>query len=452
MQFSEQMFCLIAVASFGVVVGCGSGSDPDDGSELRPDTGVTPDVEKTDTGGEPAGSVERALELIEEFRGLRQDVQCTNRWQCPSKNRSYSSVRYRSLERCKDGFRRPVFPVELRRDIADGRVEFNSEKVQTCVQSIRQNLDELTPEDCSKQNLSVVSEACSWIWDGLFAGTAEQGEACRTDRACVGELICERPTESCGGECAMPEPDENALASGEECTPGEYQCQDGLSCGPDLDDPDTTICFERGSRSEGQLCSDYLHCGDGLHCAPSLENPDQSVCIPEQSRSEGEACDSESDCTQGLSCAPSTDNEGRSVCIGEGSRAEDELCSGAVDCASDLGCGESADGRSVCQPLNLVGEGEPCRETGSVQVCQPGLICLGEGSEATCQAPKQEGDSCTSNTCAGGNSYMVCLDGTCVKKVSRGETCQSNQECRFLWCRSDDTCGPRGRRACADNP
>lgn len=461
-------------------------SEPDGGDgELDDDGG---DAE--DGGG--FGGIESADTFFDELSSLQTELACDRKWECPlDAPRVRVGGDFPSREACKNRNVRnsrtynTLEQKPFRIDLEEGHIRFKEGAANQCLEDLRSAIEGFDVTDCSTSFDFPDPESCDVEF---FTAESQQGDPCHADAACVGELRCDVPDESCGGECQPKE----GTAEGETCSDA-LECAAGLTCAPGLDDPSMKVCAPEDSRTAGEVCSAGV-CEDDLTCAPNPDNPDESVCVQENglsagdrcigtaecpenhfcgletegasnpvcieggSRMAGEACDSAGapdlkECVDGYACGPAAD-DGSRVCIEKGSRGEGESCSREVHCSGDLSCGIGTAG-GTCKQRRVLEEGDSCLARAFVQPCKPGLTCVTDGSRSgTCQPVKTAGESCSKKgVCAGSRLHTNCLGGECTRiNIPPGGSCDSGGIChdKGVGCLDDGTCSYRGPKACLE--
>lgn len=295
--------------------------------------------------------------------------------------------------------------------IATGRMRFDAERAEECVDLIRdsaceKSLDELLQTD-----------ACR-----VFVGQRKEGEACQLNQDCdYPSFYCSRQDGglACGaGTCKRP--------------PGQGEVLFGMNgadtCAPGLSPDEHYIC--QPTANEGEACKSDLSCAVGLYCDEEDEvckrpgiigvscGPRERECLPHLRCFEGS-------CRQlanvGMSC---TLHRGWGL-------------SWVSDCKRDLFCDAGEEGsQGICKVRRSAGE--KCLDYSE---CQTGLSCDKRAGQedATCQAPVGEGEKCDTAACAPG---LGCNPETftCVRRGKEGEACDETNSIlsatcqQGLWC------------------
>lgn len=216
------------------------------------------------------------------FRCCDDDERIENELSGPSYTNSEAECIERNLPICR------AFFGQIDDAIALGRVQFNQENANACIEARTAARDE-----CSRNISDDAEEAC----ENLFEGLVDDGDACASSNECAD-----------GGSCDLSDPDQNEelganegecvapLKAGDDCTNADAEC------GPDLFCNGTTCQKLPGKRD---ACPDFV-CQDGLFCNATGECEDQ--------KDDGDDCDSSEEC-ESFDC-----EEG--VCGG------DEICTG----------------------------------------------------------------------------------------------------------------------------
>ncbi|MCO4761554.1 MAG: hypothetical protein KC502_08630 [Myxococcales bacterium] len=295
--------------------------------------------------------------------------------------------------------------------VKDGKMVFDGKKAAACMALMKTmacgDLDMDTNETC----------------DSVFAGTIESDKACDESKHCATGWCAgaNAPSQGCPGKCAA------AKKEGEACeSQSNDECAGALAC---IDKK----CAKRTAAKDGESCAGGRPCAAGLYCP---ETPDP-VCAKQAAT--GEACKTSSACTKGLRCAadkcaaPGKEGETCSASAGFGPSPECEkglscamlfeggvpksqtcmksaalgaACTAVFECGGfDLYCKAKK-----CESLPKVGEACADKADAPMFQCQFGLKC---GTDGKCKADgdAQEGESCASDSCAGGlscNAKQLC--------------------------------------------
>jgi len=214
------------------------------------------------------------------------------------------------------------------------------------------------------------------------AGTAVEGEHCRSGDDCVDGLAC-------------------ATSAWDDTTLCRASCGRGRPCpASEVCSPDGHVCHAPCVASSAQPCSDFAVCENG-------------VCI---SFGEAGACANGTPCASGQVCVSNSCMSPTAVPPGTG--ALGDPCFADWDCANPLGCRRLTTESGVCS--ERCGPG-PC-PTG--QVCQDGLFCT---------------PPCQASTCTAG----ACVEGICFN-VADVQYCPSGMMCEepTAVCRDDHCYAP----------
>jgi hypothetical protein len=238
---------------------------------------------------------------------------------------------------------------------------FDASAAARCLDSARERA-----QDC--RNLSLIQNGAV----GLVGSLGGLPSICALDR-----VQPEPASPSCGAE-AVPAAHSNEL------------------CADDLD------CIEPGEGCVGVGCAKTCQPAGGL----------------------GGPC-GRSSCNEGLFCDFVT-----RVCKMGG--APGERCDVFTPCDSTAGCNQDT---GVCD--SLPGEGSACAPTIG---CVPGNQCDSSATPPTCRRIPTGGESCDwAGSCA---SPWLCLGGTCQALKNEGESCYLNQCRADLYCNAG-LCAPR---------
>jgi hypothetical protein len=321
--------------------------------------------------GEPTGneySAETAPEFFKSINKIDRLAECKTRFECPRRfgQPFATTTNHNTYEACESGESYFAFTPAARRDLADGRIEYQQQLGQRCIDEYAELVENIELQCDQPPPSDELSPECR---DGDFlVGTVSKDGSCRTSIACEDGLTCDAPENACGGSCVE-------------------------STGQPGDDSD--------DKQSGASCGSDSECATTLACAPDTGGPASgNVCIEWYSRGEGDACDSDLDCEPQLTC-----NEG--TCAAYNLLSEGETCDtgfGSLDlCGPGLHCFQaSGESEPTCQ--RFVEEGESCSADAA---CAGSLYCV----DGTCQPPKPAGESCSS-------------DAECGSRP-----CRSNGEC-----------------------
>lgn len=271
-------------------------------------------------------------------------------------------------------------------------------------------------EEC-KSLYCAKSETQNWDCPGKCTAKVAVGQACSSDDACQGDLLCiESKCTAAGGKV------------GDACVTGS--CGAGLFC-----DSNAVKSACAAKVNAGQPCDSEDACTAGLFCGPNSAG-DASVCqapakigAPCASSGSGSGGGSGSDmfgnapspCEGGGICAAAATPGGASTCLAPaalgGACTHPQQCGGMdVECA-----GLTATTPGKCQLLP--GKGQKCSQPdlmkGVIFTCQLPLAC--DSKTSVCVDPPTAGQPCLF-MCAQG---LSCSDGICQGKAKEGESCES---------------------------
>lgn len=277
--------------------------------------------------------------------------------------------------------------------IAAGRMRFDAERAEECVDLIRDSACEKSLDEFMQ------SDACK-----VFVGQRKEGEGCQVNQDCdYPSFYCAKqdgPPVCGAGTC------KRSFGQGEE-VPGMNGAD---TCAPGLSPDEEYVC--QPTSNEGETCQNDLRCAVGLYCDLKDEvckrpgiigvgcGPGERECLPHLRCFEGS-------CRQlanvGMSCTVQTVFGTRSS-----------------DCKKDLFCDVGEEGtKGICKVRRSAGE--TCFDYNE---CQTGLGCEQRAGQenATCQAPVGEGEKCDGANCALGlGCHPTKL--TCVRQGKEGEAC-----------------------------
>ena len=360
------------------------GETPEDGGGDVPDDGGG--MEGPD-GSDGGGTTTAAGQFVQKRNALKAKFVCATGWTCPRltlrafKLSLQRARNFSSESACKQKLPDISFSdsdrSDLRQDVQAGRVDFDAQQAQRCLDAWQSWLDGDACRTYTQQisqldgaTLSVSPDACS----GIFSGSGAEGAPCLSDEACQKGSSCYLTDELCLGECSEDSSDGNQkdFDPGDSCPQARRLCpnSDGttLICAPS-DSSSEGTCIEPFSRGTGQKCGSR---GFGI-CKPAL-NCREGTCRESQLASKGDTCE----------------NRG---------------------CKPGLGCYQ----KEVGEPLkcrSIPGKGDDCSLN-----CKPGLYCA---EDDTCKTKAGEGKTCeTEDQCH--DSGLACrpsLDGSGQKCVN----------------------------------
>ncbi len=258
------------------------------------------------------------------------------------------------------------------------------------------------------------------------------------DSGCVDQQSCVWDTKDNSAVCRTLEIN---LGIEEACSPGSFECSNGMTCAAlpkdegascyrVCDPTDEAACAGLPGSSPNYMCMglrgyDYGVCvGAGVQCDPNQDpcgddeacsiRGGQPVCIPAGETEVGGDCSYEL-CAKGLVCANLADRP-FPTCLSPcdtaiGTCAEDnEVCTGL----EGFNFGVCQISMASCNPL--------------VDDCGSDRTCSISGTNVRCVAtgPVAIGGDCTNDTCAEG--------GVCVKIVDRVPTCMEPCDLTFPEC------------------
>lgn len=278
-------------------------------------------------------------------------------------------------------------------------------------------------EEC-KSLYCAKSETQNWECPGKCTAKVAATQACTTDDACQGDLLCiDGKCTAAGGKAGAP------------CV--KSSCADGLYCDSS---GGTNVCAAKLEATKA--CDSEDACKAGLFCGLSTSGEGGvcqapakvgAACAGNGSGSGGFGSDlfgtAPSPCEGGGICAPSTPN-GTFACLApaalEAACTHPQQCGGMdVECAGLTG---TTPGK--CQLLP--GKGQKCSPPdlmkGILFTCQLPLVC--DSKTSLCGDPPTAGQPCLF-MCAQG---LSCNNGTCVGKVGEGASCESADCAKGLQC------------------
>jgi hypothetical protein len=189
-------------------------------------------------------------------------------------------------------------------------------------------------------------------------------------------------------------------------------------------------------------------------CAPSAQGGATCQPIVPHAR-EGQSCGDSASCAAGLYCR---DTGGQRICAFQAKTGE--ACVDQPGACAELEASCVA-GKCLVRPFSL-GAAQPCRQFTD---CAPGLYCKGTqgGRQGGACAPQgKPGEACEALDFGACPADASCYNDRCHKLRSRGQTCNSPQQCKaFLSCvpasgggglTSGATCAPYARVGEACNP
>jgi hypothetical protein len=269
---------------------------------------------------------------------------------------------------------------------------------------------------------------------GACVGTVSGSSVC-CETPCAAGTFCSAD----GARCVQCE------GSGAACAGSVSQsCVDEVleetPCGNGCN-PTTGFC--NGLLGQGATCTDDVQCGSGL-CSPDTLGTDR--CCPTNCEATGRVCGSDGSCV-----CPA----GREFVRGACRLVVGQPCATANDCSSSACVATEFNGSvcctSTCPGLQCRGSGQGCVEcegTGSecqgntVARCQNNFLqlsscgngCTVQGGQASCNALRGRGNTCTQSTqcvagleCASAAGGTRCCDPGCT---ATGRSCDANGQCQ----------------------
>jgi len=225
------------------------------------------------------------------------------------------------------------------------------------------------------------------------SGTDASGGADATTSACA------PGAGDCGAEVCRP----NFLTGVLECQPAGGVALDGSCGGAGVDD-----CVA------GAVCFDLFDEGSAI-CRPMCSADTSNLACPDG----------------GQLCVPLWGQQDMGVCVGDDCTPPDTGCDSGERCGPFMG--ETL----ACLPAGTVEPGGDC----SVDYCQAGYACVGEGTEYHCRALCQQATDCDSGThCVWsedtGVTWGICLLG-CDLVTQTG--CDPGEACYYSDPENGDT-------------
>ncbi|CAN5543571.1 hypothetical protein BH11MYX1_BH11MYX1_19610 [soil metagenome] len=257
-----------------------------------------------------------------------------------------------------DGFFAIADETVLLAEIGGGKVNYDSDKAEQCVNAIKNASCDGTTKEARE-----TPPACK----GFISGTLAMGATCFTNEECA-SAACAMPSctaACCAGTCSAVEPPGKA---GDPCA--TRACGAGLTC------DNTKKCV--ALFAAGAPCTLYTECDYGLGC---LGDPGICGAMPHLGDAcpDGQCAELGSYCTTDKLCAP----------LG----LLGDACATASDCARYYTCEPQS---LACTRLPVMGE--PC--TG---LCSDGSYC--DSATTTCTALLANGSACMVD--------RVCKTGYC---------------------------------------
>lgn len=285
--------------------------------------------------------------------------------------------------------------------IADGRIEYDADAAQACLDAI----GALSCEDDLDVNLG---DDC----EGAFVGSLEAGADCTLDVECGAGLQCVVGA-SCPGTCGPRVP------LGGACT-RENRCEAGLACLTDAQEQGTCIVLSR----PGESCSSPRSCPTFYTCL-DLDSSDPESTGTCEPRDQLFSAKLDEPCAFG--------------------GAPGRLCEPGLVCSYGDEAGSLT---GVCR--ELVGSGEGCT-LALPEPCPDGEYCRISDLKATplagvCSKRPELGDACAN---PGGfpvacpiNAYCSEQTGVCEACKPLGETCAKDDNCLSLTCANQKCAAP----------
>jgi hypothetical protein len=280
--------------------------------------------------------------------------------------------------------------------LASGRMRFDSDAAERCLETIRESTCDLDP----------VSSQSSWLGFGqsddcrFLIGTVPDGELCGALGECGPQSFC----TSILRHLAFPDGPVCQRRTGQ----GETVPSNGVFwCAPELV-AEQGVC--QALAGEGESCQFpldsrlYGSCAPGLYCTPSTRR-----C--QRLERKGEPCFEDENflCAWDLACVQGTCRERG----GEGddcwrSQDENSLIRG---CMFDFFCDASPNSSGKCRAL--LKEGASCRDN---QECAAGFYCAGPapdfGEPGTCRRKALPGEACE-------GTWQCALAASCASGICR---------------------------------
>jgi hypothetical protein len=265
--------------------------------------------------------------------------------------------------------------------ITAGKIKYDGERAQQCIDAIAKQGCDLTAHDTH-----IPPAECT----EMYTGTVKGGDSCSLDTECASGT-CNLPDECpekacCVGTCrATQDPAE----PGGACAKGS-DCAEGLVCGTDL------TCHKPGADSAA--CGSDRECGDGLACVgANAQTPGHCHALGHA----GDACPYVRCADVNLRCDATSH-----LCVAIG--LPGDACPNGDECASGIECDPTS---HMCRPQPTLGM--PCDN-----VCGGDAFCMFDmnGANGMCVAPLTDGtpcdgySQCTSFYCEQGALYDSCKD------------------------------------------
>lgn len=320
------------------------------------------------------------------------------------------------IDACKAKATERIHAEDVTRAIAAGRLTFNQEEAQNCLDGIQNTRCLLEDVD------DTVRASCQ----AALKGSVLPGAACSFLYECAAGLCGGTEATTCPATC----PD--VLNEGDTCSTFRgLRCNDaaGMRCSGGT-------CVHPGDLNAD--CVDNFGCKSGLLCV-------DSKCVP--LATEGSGCSQDSSCAEGLYC----END---VCAAR--KREGAKCSASPQEVDAALRGSQCQDGLICQGAGLDSEGnflsgtcvKPSKEGETCQIppqnvqvylsgCLSGMDC-GNGK---CALPPSSGPCNQNYSCRTDQAYCSVDDNTCQTLKPDGAACDIPPECASNNC-PDGTCVP----------
>jgi hypothetical protein len=319
------------------------------------------------------------------------------------------------IDQCQAAAQERVHPEDVKRAMAAGRLVYDAEQAQRCIEGIQHTR-------CLAEDIDdTVLAACQ----AALRGTVASGGECSFLFECAAGTCGGKAETTCPSTCpeVLSEGDSCSLFRGPPCNANA-----GLRCSGGM-------CVRPGDK--GASCVDNFGCRSGFVCAGE-------ACAP--LATEGAGCSADSSCAEGLYCQDS-------FCVAR--KREGQKCSAAPDEVDAALRGAQCNDGLVCQGAGLdsqgnallgscvkpSGEGGSCKEAPpDVQTylsgCLYGLTCV----SGRCVLPPSSGPCAADGSCRADQAYCS-SNGECVALLPDGAACQIPPECASGNC-TGDKCAP----------
>ncbi|MBN1653826.1 MAG: hypothetical protein JXA30_08625 [Deltaproteobacteria bacterium] len=383
----------------------GDDSSFSDDSGEQTDAGIdsSEPVEKTDASREDAGKEDSntpALPTVEDLPYLFAYATCGAIEDCEGSEYLAITLRGKDcVEHTEMVFMNRDYAY-LSDSVSAGRVAFNPENVEQCLEEIR------------SQGCDVTSSRRTESCQQAVQGTVSIGSNCVIDADCEGNAFCgPEPGEAeCPTVCRALLEENEACEKSDQCENGRV-CAGGICATPPKEGE--KCCLAESDASCWDLAP--APCARGLECTADTETEATCKRISEvRSAKEGETCEPPGlMCEVGgvtlLSCVAIDSSTG--IC--KPKVEQDGTCQAAQPSQCPVGQYCDAEGLAVDgKCVDLPDLYQPCRAENQIIRCAPGLICDLYRGEMACVPINSNGSACESDeACYSG----ICgEDGNCV--------------------------------------